>query len=465
MSAEFVSDLQKNTAFEYLKKYTENYKTEHGVSPLCFVHSFGCQQNVSDGEKLKGALALAGYGATADYEKAQLIIFNTCAVRENAEDKVYGVIGGLKHFKEQNPEVIIGICGCMAQESKTAEHIKSTYRQVDLVFGTFAYSDLYSMLAEVLRDRKRIFNIAEKYTDIDEDFYQLRDNKFSAFVPIMYGCNNFCTYCIVPYVRGRERSRSPQSVIREVAKLVESGYKEIFLLGQNVNSYSYGFPKLLRSLNEIEGDFRIRFMSSHPKDVGHELIDAILECDKVCKHLHLALQSGCDRVLKEMNRRYTADDYMAIVDYARSKKSDFSFSTDIIVGFPGETYEEFCETKEFIANVRFDNIYSFVYSRRSGTKAAEMPDNISDKQKGLWLRELLLEQRDVSTEWLSRFVGRKCRVLADGIGKEEGMLVGKNDENIIVNFKGDESLIGNFVTVSVTDAMNWALKGEIVTEL
>jgi tRNA-2-methylthio-N6-dimethylallyladenosine synthase len=464
MTGEFTSCFEKDSAIQYIKEYTENYRRENGVSPMCYVHSFGCQQNVSDGEKLMGALMKVGYAPAESYESAKLIIYNTCAVRENAEDKVYGVIGGLKHFKEENPDVIIGICGCMAQESKAAEHIKQTYRQVDLVFGTFAYGDLYSMLAEILSDRKRVFNIAEKYTDIDEDFYQQRDNKFSAFVPIMYGCNNFCTYCIVPYVRGRERSRRPESVVKEVTKLVNDGYNEIFLLGQNVNSYSYGFPQLLRQLDAIDGDFRIRFMSSHPKDATHELIDAILDCKKVCKQLHLALQSGCDRVLKEMNRRYTAKDYMEIVQYARGKKPDFSFSTDIIVGFPGESYEEFCMTKEFIKQVKFDNIFSFVYSKRSGTKAAEMPDDISDKQKGLWLRELLLEQRDVATEWLSRFVGRKCRVLADGKGKENGMLTGKNDEGIIVNFVGEENLIGNFVTVLITDAMNWALKGEIVTE-
>lgn len=462
MSEKNVFEPKKTEALEYLREYTENYRRERGDYPLCYVHSFGCQQNVSDGERLKGALALAGYKATDDRESAQLIIFNTCAVRENAEDKVYGVIGGLKRFKELHPEVIIGVCGCMTQQEKAARHIENTYKQVDLVFGTFAYPELYEMLARVIRKRERVFNIAEKYTDVDADFYQLRDNKFSAFVPIMYGCNNFCSYCIVPYVRGRERSRSPQSVIGEVRELVNDGYKEIFLLGQNVNSYSYGFPQLLRSLNEIEGDFRIRFMSSHPKDAGKELIDAILECDKVCKHLHLALQSGCDRVLKEMNRRYTAADYMRIVDYARSKSPGFSFSTDIIVGFPGESYEEFCETKEFIKKVKFDNIFSFVYSPRSGTRAAEMPDEISEKQKGLWLRELLLEQRETSEKWLSRFVGRKCRVLCDGEGREEGTLTGKNDENIIVNFSGGKELIGNFVTVMITGAMNWALKGEIV---
>ncbi|MGN0634318.1 MAG: tRNA (N6-isopentenyl adenosine(37)-C2)-methylthiotransferase MiaB [Oscillospiraceae bacterium] len=450
------------SALEYLRSYTSGYAAENGTPPLCYLHSFGCQQNVSDGEKLKGALSKAGYSFTDDREKAQLIIFNTCAVRENAEDKVYSVIGDLKRFKKAHPDAIIGICGCMAQEKKTAEQIRESYKHVDLVFGTFAYSELYSMLETILKNRTRVFNTEEKYNDIDEDFSQLRSSSFLAYVPIMYGCNNFCTYCIVPYVRGRERSRSPEKVIGEVKRLVEDGYKEIFLLGQNVNSYSYGFPQLLRSLNEIEGDFRIRFMSSHPKDASRELIDAIVECDKVCNHLHLALQSGCDRVLKEMNRRYTAGDYMKIVDYARSRIEDFSFSTDIIVGFPGESYEEFCQTKEFVKRVKFDNIFSFVYSKRTGTKAALMPDNISDKQKGLWLRELLLEQREVSTEWLSRFIGRECRVLVDGEGKEQGMLTGKNDENIIVNFKGDSSLIGSFVNVKITDAMNWAVKGEIV---
>lgn len=464
MKSEMLSETEAVCSREYLVGYTSEYASCHGEPPKCFVHSFGCQQNVSDGEKLKGALSLVGYDMTDDYRMAQLIIFNTCAVRENAEDKVYGVIGDLKHFKEQNPDVIIGLCGCMAQEKRACEHIKKTYRQVDLVFGTFAYSDLYDMLTTVLSERKRVFNIAEKYTDIDEDFYQLRDNKFSAFIPIMYGCNNFCTYCIVPYVRGRERSRNPKSVIEEVTQLVQQGYKEIFLLGQNVNSYSYGFPQLLRKINAIEGDFRIRFMSSHPKDAGREFIDAILECDKVCKHLHLPLQSGCDRVLKEMNRRYTTEKYLETINYARSRRPDFSFSTDLIVGFPGESYEEFCETKEFIKKIRYDNIYSFVYSPRSGTKAAEMPDEISEKQKGLWLRELLLEQREVSSQWLARFVGRSCRVLADSLGKEKGYIAGKNDENIIVNFIGDSKLIGQFVTVRITDAMNWALKGELIAE-
>lgn len=443
----------------------EQYKLRSGHYPLALIHSYGCQQNVSDGEKLKGKLSQIGYEFTDSPKEAQLIIYNTCAVRENAEDRVFGNLGDLKHLNEENPELIIGVCGCMAQQQHIADKIRNTYKQVDLVFGTFAYNDLYKMLYEVISSHRRIFNLSENHTDIDEDFIQLRDDKIRAFVPIMYGCNNFCTYCIVPYVRGRERSRNPEAVVSEIESLVQEGYKEITLLGQNVNSYSYGFSQLLRKINSVKGDFRIRFMSSHPKDATNELIDTILECDKVCKHLHLPLQAGSDRILKLMNRRYTVSDYMKIIGYARSKSPEFSFTTDIIVGFPGESYDEFCETKNIIRQVKYDNIYSFVYSRRSGTKASEMEDNISDKQKGLWLRELLLEQREISSEWLSRFVGRTVTVLAEGEGRTgEGYLTGKSDENIIVEFKGSSELIGKFIQVRITKAMNWALEGELVFE-
>ena len=456
---------KKEYAKQQLVQFSAQFSENFGKSPLAFVHSFGCQQNVSDGEKIKGQLSDIGFGFTDDYQQAQLILFNTCAVRENAEDKVFGTLGDLKHFKEQNPDTVIAVCGCMAQQKHVAEKIKSTYRQVDLVFGTFAYNEFYQMLWEVISKRTRIFEITENMTDISEDFRQVRDDKLRAFVPIMYGCNNFCTYCIVPYVRGRERSRKPEAVISEVTALVENGYKEITLLGQNVNSYSYGFAKLLRELDKIPGKFRIRFMSSHPKDASKELIDTILESEKVCKCLHLPVQAGCNRILKAMNRRYTKEQYLDIINYARQKAPDFSFSTDLIVGFPGETYEEFCETKEIIKQVKYDNIYSFVYSRRSGTKAAEMEDNISDKQKGLWLRELLLEQREVSSQWLARFVGKTVEVLAEGEGRTgDGYLTGKTDEGIIAEFEADKKYIGEFVQVSITKAMNWALAGELVED-
>lgn len=457
--------LKKEYAKAELLKLNNRFSDLNGHAPLAYVHSFGCQQNVSDAEKLKGQLSQIGYDFTDDMTSAQLIILNTCAVRENAEDRVFGTIGNLKKFKQQNPDTIIAVCGCMAQQKHIAQKIKSTYRQVDLVFGTFAYNDLYQMLFEVISQKTRVFNQTEKITDISEEFSQLRSDKLRAFVPIMYGCNNFCTYCIVPYVRGRERSRKPEAVVKEVRDLVSDGYKEITLLGQNVNSYSYGFAALLKEIDRIPGKFRIRFMSSHPKDASKELIDTIIESEKICKCLHLPLQSGCDRILKLMNRHYDKAQYLDIINYARSKKPEFSFSTDIIVGFPGETYDEFCETKELIKQVKYDNIYSFVYSRRSGTKAAEFEDNISDKQKGLWLRELLLEQRDVTTNWLSRFVGKTVEVLAEGEGRlADGYLTGKNDEGIIVEFKADKKYIGEFVQVRITKAMNWALEGESVED-
>lgn len=456
----------QRTPQECLLAWSEDYKMRSGHRPLAYIHSYGCQQNVSDGEKIKGSLSKIGYDFTDNTDEAQLILLNTCAVRENAEDRVFGNIGGMKHLKEKNRELIIGVCGCMAQQKHIADKIKDAYRQVDLVFGTFAYNDLYVMLWEVISKRIRIFNLSENSLEISEDFLQLRDDNIRAFVPIMYGCNNFCTYCIVPYVRGRERSRRPEAVINEVKALVDRGYKEITLLGQNVNSYSYGFPALLRKLNEIPGNFRIRFMSSHPKDATEELIDTILECEKVCTHLHLPVQAGSDRILKAMNRRYTTADYLKIIEYARSKDPDFSFTTDLIVGFPGETYEEFCMTKELIKKVKYDNIYSFVYSRRKGTKAAEMEDNISDKQKGLWLRELLLEQREITSKWLGRFVGKTVTILAEGEGRTApDYITGKTDENIIVEVKADKKYIGEFIKVRITKAMNWALEGELENNL
>ncbi|MCR5542247.1 MAG: tRNA (N6-isopentenyl adenosine(37)-C2)-methylthiotransferase MiaB [Ruminococcus sp.] len=465
MSELYVSDVGKDEAVRRLTEWAEKYRSDNGHAPMAFLHSYGCQQNVSDGEKIKGMLAKVGYEFTDDTDNAQLILLNTCAVRENAEDRVFGNIGNFKKLKENSKDLIIGICGCMAQQKHVADKIKESYRQVDLVFGTFAYNELYSMLWEVISKHRRLFNQSEVCTEIDEGMTQLRDDKFRAFVPIMYGCNNFCTYCIVPYVRGRERSRKPEAVLAEVKSLVEQGYKEITLLGQNVNSYAYGFPQLLRDIDAIEGKFRIRFMSSHPKDATKELIDTIIDSKHICKHLHLPVQAGSDRVLKAMNRRYTVDKYMEMIDYARGRMPHFSFTTDLIVGFPGESYEEFCQTKELIKCVKYDNIYSFVYSRRSGTPAAEMEDNISDKQKGLWLRELLLEQREITSEWFGRFVGKTVEVLVDGEGRTgEGWLTGKNDENIIVEFQADKKYIGEFVSVRITKAMNWALSGELVND-
>ena len=441
-----------------------------GSGRLAYVRSFGCQLNVSDGEKIKGVLKRAGYGFTEDENLADLIILNTCAVRESAEDRVFGIVGSMKKLKEQKPDLIIGIAGCMTAQSHIAEKIKRSYPQVDIVLGTSAISALPELLLGALKGKSYGEDITE-YDDFSEAVEQVRESSFKASVPIMFGCNNFCTYCIVPYVRGRERSRKPEDIIAEVKGLVQQGYKEIMLLGQNVNSYGNDtpggttFPQLLRALNDIPGDFIIRFMSSHPKDASPELIDAIFGCDKVAKHLHLPLQSGSSEVLRRMNRRYTFEKYMETVNAIRSRDPDFSLTTDLIVGFPNETAEEFEETLNAVRLVKYDNIYSFIYSRRSGTKAAETEDAVSEEEKGQRMRRLLEVQREVSTENYKRFVGRTLRVLADGTAKKRtGYLTGKSNEMIIVEFPGDESLIGQFVNVRITGSMNWAVTGEITEE-
>ena len=432
-----------------------------------YVRSFGCQLNVSDGEKIKGLLSEMGFVFAESENEADLIILNTCAVRESAEDRIFGIVGSMKKLKELRPSLIIAVAGCMTAQSHIAEKIKKSYPQVDFVLGTSAINGLPALLRDCLRGRKFGEDIAE-YDDFSAAVPQIRESSFKASVPIMFGCNNFCTYCIVPYVRGRERSRRPEDIIAEVSQLVKQGYKEIMLLGQNVNSYGndlggeMSFPQLLRELNGIEGDFIIRFMSSHPKDASRELIDTIFECEKVAKHLHLPVQSGSSDVLRRMNRRYTAEKYLETVDYIYSRDPDFSLTTDIIVGFPDETNEDFQATLDIIKRVRYDNIYSFIYSKRSGTKAAEMPDSTSDEVKSKRMRELLEVQREISSEHYKRFVGRTMRVLVDDVSKKRpGFLTGKSNEFIIVEFEGDKSLIGQFVDVEITGSMNWAVAGRI----
>ncbi|MCM1506494.1 MAG: tRNA (N6-isopentenyl adenosine(37)-C2)-methylthiotransferase MiaB [Ruminococcus flavefaciens] len=435
---------------------------------LAYVRSFGCQLNVSDGEKIKGLLKKSGYDFTEDEKEADIIILNTCAVRESAEDRVFGIIGSMKKLKEEKPSLIIGISGCMTAQNHIAEKIKKSYPQVDFVMGTSAINALPSLLLECLRGKKFSADTSE-YDDFSENTEQVRESTFKASVPIMFGCNNFCTYCIVPYVRGRERSRRPEDIIAEVKQLVSDGYREIMLLGQNVNSYGKDlengitFPALLRELNKIDSDFVIRFMSSHPKDASHELIDTIFDCDKVANHLHLPVQSGSNSVLERMNRRYTAEQYLETVDYIRQKDNSFSLTTDLIVGFPNETDEEFNATLDIIKRVKYDNIYSFIYSRRTGTKASEIVDTIPEDVKSRRMRELLELQREISSENYKRFVGRKMRVLVDGASKKrEGYVTGKSNEFIIAEFEGDVSLIGKFVDIEVTGSMNWAVIGKMI---
>ena len=450
---------------DYRKKLKEIF---YGNNKKAYVHSFGCQLNVSDGEKIKGILKEIGFSFTDNPEDSDIIILNTCAVRESAEDRVFGIIGSMKKLKAEKPDLIIGVSGCMTAQEKNLERIKKSYPQVDMVLGTSAINSLPGLIYEHLNSNRFAYDISE-YADFSCRAEQVRESSFKASVPIMFGCNNFCTYCIVPYVRGRERSRNSQDIIDEVTALVNQGYKEIMLLGQNVNSYGKDlendmtFPELLREINKIEGDFIIRFMSSHPKDATKELLDTILECDKVAKHLHLPVQSGSNSILRAMNRNYTVEKYLETVKYLRERYKDFSLTTDIIVGFPNETDEEFQDTVRLIKQVEYDNIYSFIYSKRSGTKASEISDTIPEEVKSRRMRELLEVQREISDRHYKRFVGKTMRVLADGKSrKHEGFLTGKSNEFIIAEFKGDESLIGSFVNIKVTDSMNWAVTGEII---
>ena len=441
----------------------------YDTPPLAYVRSYGCQQNVNDGEKIKGVLQDVGFGLCDNVEHADLILFNTCAVREHAEQRVFGNVGALKKLKEQNPRLIIGVCGCMAQQAHIVEKLRQSYPYVDLVFGVDGIDRLPAMLAQRISRGKRYLENPEERNAVVEEMPIRRDSGFRAWLPIMYGCDNFCTYCIVPYVRGRERSREPTAILAEFKELIAQGYKEITLLGQNVNSYGKGlaekidFSDLLNLLCTVPGDYQIRFMTSHPKDASRKLIDTIAAQEHLCKHIHLPVQSGSDRLLKEMNRHYTVAQYMDLVDYAREKIPGVTFSSDIIVGFPGETYEDFQETLSLIREVKYDSLFTFIYSPRKGTKAAEMPDPISQEEKGRWFRELLEVQGEIGCSSYHDYIGRTMRVLCEGPGRtRDGCLTGKSIQNIIVDFDGDKSLIGSFVDVKITDALNWALIGELV---
>lgn len=465
-----VSEQEMAIQHKYAEKCSETLKNKyHERIPLCYVHSYGCQGNVADGEKIKGILAEIGYGITGSYDNADIVIYNTCAIRENAENHVYGNVGELTHEKKRRRDLIIGLCGCMVQQEHIAEKIKRSYPSVDLVFGTHALHKLPELLYSVFNDKKRVFDIPQSDGVIVEDLPVARESEYKASVPIMYGCDNFCAYCVVPYVRGRERSREASGILNEITELVSNGYKEIMLLGQNVNSYgknvlgSPDFADLLKMINDIPGDFRIRFMTSHPKDATRKLIDTMAECDKVCNHLHLPVQSGSNRVLKLMNRSYTKEQYLELVGYIKKRIPDISLTSDIIVGFPGETYEDFSETLELIKQVEYSSLFTFIFSSRVGTTAAKMDDPIASKEKSKWFQELLKVQEDISIDVLMPYRGKVMRVLADGIGRTgEGSLLGKNEQSIVVDFPGNKELIGRFVDVEITNSRRLALLGRII---
>lgn len=434
--------------------------------PLAFVHTYGCQGNVSDGERIKGILESLGYGFTDDVEKADLILYNTCAVREHAEDRIYGNVGAIKRLKKTNPNLIIALCGCMMQQKRVVDKIRKSYPFVDLVFGTHVIHRIPELIYRVLCTGKKVYECPDGAGVIAENLPIRRDGSIKGWLPIMYGCNNFCSYCIVPYVRGRERSREPEDVIKEAKELIASGCKDITLLGQNVNSYGknldrdINFSKLLRQINDLPGDFIIRFMTSHPKDCTKELLDTMASCDKVAKHLHLPFQSGNNRVLKEMNRGYTREKYLELARYARQVMPDLSMTSDVIVGFPGETYEEFRDTVSLIEEVKFTSLFTFIFSPRPGTRAADMPDPISREEKGKWFKELTDAQEKIASERTAAMKDKTYTVLCEGYAKE-GILNGRTEGNVMIEFPevDGKNLVGKFCKVKVTEPLTWIVRG------
>ncbi|MCD8026053.1 MAG: tRNA (N6-isopentenyl adenosine(37)-C2)-methylthiotransferase MiaB [Clostridiales bacterium] len=441
---------------------------KRGEKPLAYIRTYGCQQNVADSEKIKGMLAKSGFDFSDTPDDADFILFNTCAVREHAEDRVFGNVGALKNLKRKHPQIVIALCGCMMEQEHIANRIYNSFPFVNLVFGTHSLHHFPELLYNSLVNGKRIVERGNDDKKVYEGFPVKRDGIFKGWLPIMYGCNNFCTYCIVPYVRGRERSREKNIIIGEARQMIKSGYKDITLLGQNVNSYGknldngVNFAQLIKEIDSIDGDYWLRFMTSHPKDCSKELIDTIAESSHISKHLHLPFQSGSDRILKAMNRHYDRKKYLEIINYAKEKIDDVSLTSDIIVGFPGETYEDFKETLSLIREVEFTSLLTFIYSPRVGTPAAEMDDPVSADEKSKWFRELLDVQEEIAAKRCSSMVGRVERVLIEGKKEKTDELNARTSGNIIVELEAPQELIGTFQNVKITKARNWILKGELI---
>ncbi len=450
--------------FGYAARIKELLESKYSKQPLAYVHTYGCQQNVSDSERLKGYLELMGYGFTDELDEADLVLYNTCAVRERAESRVFGNVGILKANKRRRPGMIICVCGCMVQQKEVSEKIKKSYPYVDVLFGTQVRHKFPELLYRKMTTGKRVFENPEADSGMIEGMPIHRDGSFKAWLPIMQGCNNFCTYCIVPYVRGREYSREPQEIISEAEGLVASGVKEIMLLGQNVNSYGKNcktpmtFAELLRHINAIPGDFRIRFMTSHPKDCSDELLKAMSECEKVEKHLHLPVQCGSDRILNAMNRRYRSEDYMKLVNRAKELMPNIKLTSDIIVGFPGENEEDFECTLKLIKEVEYYSLFTFIFSPRPGTPAAQMPDPELPADKSRRFAALLREQEKISQKLNNALIGRKVRLLIEEL--EDGVSVGRSSENLVVRIKGVYPE-GTFVNAEIT-AFDGVLHGETI---
>lgn len=452
---------------ELIASAERTVREKYGRVPLVYIRSFGCSQNAGDAEKISGIFAAMGFEPASSAEFADVVIYNTCAVRENAQQKIFGMIGELKKLKADNPDMIVGLCGCMVQQPAVVEKLGRVYPHVELIFGPHAIGRLPELFSRKLTGEKRVVCTPESAEEPEEDLPVLRASSVSALVTIMHGCDNFCSYCIVPYVRGREKSRKSQHILKEIRELVAAGCKEITLLGQNVNSYGKGleeeitFAGLLRMINEIPGDFLVRFMTSHPKDCTPELITAIAECDRVAKHLHLPVQSGSDRILAAMNRGYTREDYLRTVRLAKEKIPGLVLSGDFIVGFPGETREDFEATLELVQKVRYEKLFTFIYSRRSGTKAEKLPDDTPHAQKAAYLGELIDLQADITLKHHEAMVGLEFRVLLEE-KKGEGRYSAKTEGSVAVNVLSSHELIPGFYNVRITRSHRHAVDAEVL---
>ena len=453
---------------EYEKKIAALH-SRRGRTPLALVDTFGCQQNVADSQHIMGMLQAMGCEFTDAPEKADIIVLNTCAIRDHAEKRVFGNLGALTHTKKANPEQIICLCGCMAQRPEIAEKVRTSYRHVDLVFGPQAMLKFPELLYRVYTRQGRVFSVEDEHGTIAEDMPVVREGRTRAWVSIMYGCNNFCAYCIVPYVRGRERSRDMDKIVAEVRQLVAEGYKEITLLGQNVNSYGkdldipQDFADLLAELDKIDGDYLLRFMSSQPKDASFKLFDTMARSRHVAHQLHLPVQSGCDRVLRAMNRPYDKARYLELITYARKVMPDLVLTSDVIIGFPGETEAEAMETVDLVRRVEFDALFTFIFSPRPGTPAAKMDDPVPRAEKQKWFDALCNAQNEISARHHARYVGKTLRCLVDGETDDARWpLSARTAGGRLVHLVGDKAALGEYRDVKITDSNTWALFGEMV---
>ncbi len=468
-----MQSLESEKQFGYMnqmKAWVKEQSDKLGRPLTCHITTFGCQMNAKDSEKLLGILEQMGYVETED-ENADFVLFNTCTVRENANLKLYGHLGHLKKKKQLNPHMMIALCGCMMQEAHVVAKIKEKYRFVDLVFGTHNIFKLAELMKQAVDSKGMIVDIWKDTEEIVEDLPSERKYSFKCGVNIMYGCNNFCSYCIVPYVRGRERSRNPKDIIREIESLVADGVVEVMLLGQNVNSYGKNleepmtFAQLLREIEKIEGLERIRFMTPHPKDLSDDLIDVLATSTKVCNHIHLPVQSGSTEILKKMNRHYTKESYLDLVERIRAKVPNVAFTTDIIVGFPGETEEDFLDTVDVVKKVGYDSCYTFIYSKRTGTPAADMPDQVPEDVVKDRFKRLLKVVGEASNKNVEKLVGKTMDVLVETLNDhDDTMVTGRLTNNVLVHFEGTEALIGKIVPVVLKEAKGFYYIGERAQE-